>query len=477
MGNPPKCQVSRRLKMSETMNKSAKVIQTVFKKKRASNIVARFMRRTTQKRRAEFLKAICADSGVCMAFGTSRKKIIDFFGGFTNMDYAISPIKSIGNPSANGFVKEVKYEKRGYTSFAVLKSAANAAADNLAYEYIVGQFINMQSKRFPCFIDTYGLYYYNTNAAWNHSKKTANMNAQVLRKDLTLQKNPFDYSKMCEDSKLCSILVEHLKGVRSLGDILFNSPRVVDLQSFILYKLPFILYQIYLPLSLLRTVFTHYDLHQDNVLLYEPIKGKHIHYHYHLTSGVVSFKSPYIVKIIDYGRSFYNSDTLMKPLEIYHYLCAEPNCDLCGWESGLSWLDPVLNEDNFFISSCMNNPSHDLRLLDIIKHELDNPQTSNVSALPQPGRIMFNTMKLMLDKVVYRVGITDPNNVHSGTEPNQASGLPNNIHHVSDAEVELRRLVNDQFFKAANNMRYTDVNKIGDMHIYEDGRPVSFVPQ
>jgi len=475
MGKYPGCTITPRLKKIEKLNKSVKQIQQVFKKKRAANIVARFMKRTTQKRRSEFLKAICADSGVCMAFGTNRKKIMDFFGGFKNMDYAVSPVKKIGEASANGFVKEIKYEKRGYNSYSVLKSAARSGSDNLAYEYIVGQFINIQSKRFPCFIDTYGLYYYKDNAAWNNSKRSINMNAAQLNRALIPQNDPFNYKKMCEESKYSAILVEHLKGVKSLGNIFNNPPSDAVLNSFILYQLPFVLYQIYLPLSLLRTIFTHYDLHLDNVLLYEPIKGKHINYRYHLNNGIiVSFKSPYIVKIIDYGRSYYRSDTLMNPREIYDYLCAEPDCDTCGWDSGLSWLDPVLEEDNFFISSCLVNPSHDLRLMYILKNIFIS--NINTAGLPQNGQIMFDTIKDVLDKITYGVGITDLDKKGNGTEKNTASGLPVSINNVADAERAIRQLLNDPLINGANNMRYTDVNKIGDMNIYQDGRTVSFTP-
>lgn len=483
----PDCSVTRRLKKAEKLNKSAKVIQELYRRVKenkqankttnASNVVARFMRRTTHKRRAEFLKAVCSDSGVCMAFGTNRKKILEFFGGFTNMDYAISPVKSIGNVSANGFVKEVKYEKRGYASYAVLKSAANPGADNLAYEYIVGQFINKQAKRFPCFIDTYGLYYYNSNAAWNHSKNSANINASVLKRDLTLQKDPFNYKKMCEDSKHCAILVEHLKGVQSIGDIFNNTQYIHEMRSFLLYKIPFILYQVYFPLSILRNVFTHYDLHQDNVLLYEPIRGKHIKYHYHtVAGGVITFSSPYIVKIIDYGRSFYRSHTQIRPREIYENLCVEPACDTCGWDSGLSWLDPVLEDGNFFISSSKVNPSHDLRLMNIVKNEMNDPQTNNLARLPQNERVMYNAISTVLNKVVYEVGITDPDKAHAGTKPNNISGLPLAINNVGDAETELRDLLNHPLIQSGNIMRYLDADKIGDMHIYYDGRPVYFVP-
>jgi hypothetical protein len=57
---------------------------------------------------------------------------------------------------------------------------------------------------------------------------------------------------------------------------------------------------------MLSQVFTHYDLHYENVMLYEPVKGKHIEYNYHYPDHTVTFNSKYIVKIIDSGRSFYN---------------------------------------------------------------------------------------------------------------------------------------------------------------------------
>ena len=42
-----------------------------------------------------------------------------------------------------------------------------------------------------------------------------------------------------------------------------------------------------MPLATLSDVFTHYDLHLDNILLYEPIKNGYITYNYHLNSGKI----------------------------------------------------------------------------------------------------------------------------------------------------------------------------------------------
>lgn len=138
---------------------------------------------------------------------------------------------------------------------------------------------------------------------------------------------------MCQQSKYAAILIQHLKNVRTLGDSLTS--------NFIIYDLLFVLYQIYMPLSLLKYTFTHYDLHNDNVLLFEPIKGKYIEYHYHLqTNEIVNFKSPYIVKIIDYGRSYFSPEHPdLNPTDIYNHLCSEPACSpKCGSKSGFTFL-------------------------------------------------------------------------------------------------------------------------------------------
>jgi hypothetical protein len=77
-----------------------------FKKKVAAKKIAQFMANpeVQEKRRTEFLKSICSDSNVCIAFGTEDKKIQGFFNGFTDFQYIVSPIKRIGEVSANGFL-------------------------------------------------------------------------------------------------------------------------------------------------------------------------------------------------------------------------------------------------------------------------------------------------------------------------------------------------------------------------------------
>lgn len=129
--------------------------------------------------RIHFLKTICSNSGFCLTFGKEDNKIKEFFKGFTTFEYAVDPIKRIGKPSGNGFVNQLTYERDGYKAYAVLKSSMKAHTDNLMYEYKVGQYINTLTKKFPCFVETYGLFKYNDIIAYRfmqeeetHSSKT-----------------------------------------------------------------------------------------------------------------------------------------------------------------------------------------------------------------------------------------------------------------------------------------------------------------
>lgn len=106
------------------------------------------------KHRAAFLKSICSDSGVCIALGKQTKRISKHFKGFVNLEYVISPVKTIGR-GGHSFIKSITYERDGYTANAILKSSNRPYSDNLLFEYIVGQYINKQCLVFPCFIETY----------------------------------------------------------------------------------------------------------------------------------------------------------------------------------------------------------------------------------------------------------------------------------------------------------------------------------
>ena len=312
--------------------------------------IQRFMNRTKSKRREMYLKTICSEAGVCIAFGIEALKIKEYFRNFS-FDL-VDKIKKIGAPSANGFVNELQYSKRGYNAYAVLKSSTSFTADNLMYEYRVGQFLNKMSFLFPCFLETYGLFKYKSREHW-HDMKTTVMTPEIFRTLLVPQ--AYDFKVGCPESRYLAVLIQHIRGCKTVKEMLgpFTFQHILP-----------ILFQVYYPLFHMRKNFTHYDLHMDNVVLYEPAPGKYIQFHYHTPTGVITFDSPYIAKIIDYGRSYIHDGETSK--DIYDHVCQLPECPDCGADNGFGTF-PLSNERDFYhIVSQKKNESHDLRFLNSV---------------------------------------------------------------------------------------------------------------
>lgn len=454
------CRLARTFKMRK---RDCSVMQKTNKNQK-KQLIGKFMKNTSVKRKALFLKSKCPDSGLCMILGIDYKKIRDYFEWFVNFEYVQSPIKSIGAESANGFINEIKYERNGYVSYAALKSSKKTTADNLAYEYMVGFFLNNYVDKYPCFLATYGLYYYKDDDSWKHVKDTKMIQSTVLNDSLENSNayyNPNGNSgiqivPMCKRSKYAAILTQHVSNAKSVSDML-------DDHSFIMNELLNVLYQVYLPLSLLRENFTHYDLHMKNVILYDIGEGKYIEYVYHLTDGTkVQFKSRYVAKIIDYGRSYYNDDNKhhTNSKKIRKHLCKNSACnenDKCGNKSGLGYLDPenytVGNGD--YIVSTKRNVSHDLRLLNLVGNSVNRHFESEFT-------VYESMMYDMFGKVVFDSSY--------GTEEVVASGKKTHINNVVDAELELRDIIINSSVKAANDKYCKTKTKLYTLHVYADGK-------
>jgi len=315
-----------------------------------------FMNRTKHKRREMYLKSICSEAGLCIAFGIESIKIKEFFNHFSFE--LVDQVKRIGAPSSNGFVNELRYTKRGYNAYAVLKSTTSYESDNLMYEYRVGQFLNKMTFLFPCFLETYGLFKYKSYDEWNHMRTTKQVIPSVFRS--MLEPQPFDLSVGCENSRYMAVLIQHIRGCKTVRETLNEHT--------FQHILP-ILFQIYYPLFHMRKNFTHYDLHMENVILYEPVPGQYIEFHYQTETGVITFKSPYIAKIIDYGRCYFNDTEDSK--DIYDEVCQLPKCKKkCGDERGFSNFR-LSNERGFYhIVTQKKNESHDLRFLNSVLQTL-----------------------------------------------------------------------------------------------------------
>ena len=466
------CRLSYRYKMNKTnCNFTRK-----YKKSEAASMIRRFVNRNPVKIRREFLRTICSNSGQCLALGKESKKIRDYFEGFTEFHYLESPVKRIGAVSSNGFVNELKYNRGGYVSYAILKSSANSRADNLMYEYVVGRFINLMCERFPCFLETYGSYYYKDDSYWRAMSERKVNDKQFLKKSLKLEHNRnMNFGKACENSKHVAILIQHIKNVntkstQSIEGFLQNST-----PEYIVSELPHLLYQIYFPLAMLMNVFTHYDLHQNNILLYELDAGKYIDFHYHLSNNeIISFKSKYIVKIIDYGRSYFYQTKTMNSEVIYKNLCKWKQCGPnCGSDFGFNWFSGILEEDNYFIDTSQPNISHDLRLLSDIR--LDG----TAGSLPVRN-VHEKKINYFFRSLVYKSKFPSIDNdgdivSYYGTAPLQ-NGYPHRIHTVNDAFTGLTDILKITELQIDHDSNYLGDLKIGDLHIYQENKPMEFIP-
>lgn len=432
-----------------------------YAKKAATRKIGKFLRHRDPRVRAKFLQSVCSDAGVCIAFGTNSADIRKHFDDFDNFDLLSKPAERIGAVSVNGFVKELTYVNRGYVANAVLKSAAYFNSDNLLYEALVGFFLNKMSQRYPTFLETYGLYRYNADGlAYKECKGSKLTNPAVLSAGLTrIAQSAKDIGSLavnvsCISPISMAVLIQHLKSAKTIREKCYE-------RLFATKDLLYVLYQVYMTLGTLSTVFTHYDLHRDNVLVYEPVAGSHIEYHYHMGGGKETvFRSKYIAKIIDYGRCYYNdtssASNTSESKSFYDNLVCKECKPQCGKGRGYEWMTykPKQVKSASHISSQRSNPSHDLRLLYSIGNKVKG---------------MDPKLQTLMGRVVYGQGVSKGKEMY-GTEPRTDSGYPMRIHNVNDAFTWLQELARDPMSEVQNEIDYRGSKKLGELHVYGGDR-------
>lgn len=436
-------------------------------RKRSSRKIAYFMKKTESKRRSVFLNIVCSDSGVCVAFGKEINKIKKHFEDFSNFNL-LTRLNRKGTMSSNGFISELTFEKSGYIANAILKSTKTVSygsADSLLYEAIVGFFLNKMSLIYPCFIETYGLYKYNPSTYSYLESNTGIIDPNLISSDKnSLVKHQIDdylMSNICEPDNIhYSVLIQNLTNAKTLREMLLNDPSFLD------EDLMCVLAQVYLPLADMCDFFTHYDLHLDNILLYEPVPGKCIDFFYALDLDEVMFKCKYIVKIIDYGRSFFfdSSNPSLSSININDILIR------LGCDPILSGFQYFGKPDyaSYYISSYTRNMSHDLRALNDIKSykNLKSNKTKKVKTLSE--RLSANyTLNNFFNALHYKRTY--------GTKEVTLSE-PGIIQNVKDAAAYIVDIINSNEFQLENNSYYNSVPILGELSIdlYEK-TPTGFI--
>lgn len=410
-------------------------------KTKRRSIVTKY--RDTQ-RIAGYLKMICSDSCGCLVFARENTKVKTLFNGFNNFDLtAEKDVQKIGKNSVNGFGYEIQFEKYGYEASTLLKSSVNKYTDNLYYEYLVGiHFVNKMNIIFPCFTETYHILRNNSSSLKQEMMTLKKIPVDKIKENYEIlqvtQDKGFEIS--CMDSDKLAILVQYIKNPTPLIDFVENK------QIFNTITLTQMFFQIYGPLSQIRNEYTHYDLHGDNVLLYKLENETYITMNYIYKDRTITFKTNNIAKIIDYGKSFFESSDLSTS-RIKKKICLEKKCNInflqCGNELGYNLTDES-TEKNFYMSQLIPNVSHDLRLAYLLGKRINDN----------------SDLDILLKKVVYKTFYGTPQMIDN--KPHSE------ILNVIDIVNALQILISNTDYAKFNDKLYKNHRSIGELMIYMD---------
>jgi hypothetical protein len=483
---------------SRTKTQKARIIQKAFRQS------------VNTKLRPQFLSKVCPDSSECLMLGSNRDITMRFFEGFS-LKYTDS--YQLINSGANGSILKIKFNKHNYNSYGVIKISIPfdinkddikyikigdnmqshftyniyKIPDNMIYEYLVGLYLNEYVDYLPNFLETYQLFkikedksgigqykqllyeiYGKDTSVQNFNENFKNILSPVLVDDKG-EKQDINYVlnhmlkrfilDSCNDafniknfkrSYTYLLMTQYMREPFTLHSALIPTS---SLYNFMINHLIYILFQIYYTLHIMNSKFAHYDLHTKNVILYQPYKDGYIEYFYYLENGeIIQFKSPYIVKIIDYGRCYIEkySNEIKKVVD-------NSICHSSGY---------MINTDIakvFHMYYNKPNNSNDLRLFDSI---------NRITDVHYYNSIIYS----IFSKVVYGRGIYPDRLSIYGTLGNDMIGYPYIINNVSDAfysltDGVLKSLQNNQ------NRFHRKLKKKAEFHIYGLNQKYDFIDE
>jgi hypothetical protein len=399
----------------------------------------------------KIIKKYCENPDNCLALGPYGEYIKNYFEYFRKFKYIYNQgLKRIGGVSANGMLVEVPFMKNNYKAYTGLKCALKKTSDNLYYEYYVGKyFINKYLDIMPCFLETYDCYEFVDKQHWktfksyvknNELAKITSMSTFIRRIDTS--ENDFSlFEASCYKNRLICVLIQHFDKFISFYDEYtkhFDNIKF-DLQN--------IYYQILYPLCYLGDKYTHYDLHANNVFLYRPYRDQQcLVMRYHRNGNVIQFKTDHIVKLIDYGRNYFNNGVITSDTIVKQHICGKPDCDpSCGIDVGYGAVANNFNkpEDYYWINPTVPNVSHDLRFM---------------TSFPGINALMNCNLKYIND---------------AGT-PEDQTQIPNVINNIFSALDCLEPVVMP-INNADNEKKYAGWKVMSTIDIYDDGRPYNIV--
>jgi hypothetical protein len=415
--------------------------------------------RKHKKLEISYLKSMCGDVGICLSLNNNYDKIMNMFNHFTDFQYLLGSPKEIAS-GVNGVIRILKFKKTveniSFNSYVTLKVPRSINSDNLAYEYFVGHLcINHFCKYFPTFVETYGLYHLTKEARLRFINpvtqvlpvtKTQLTNGMSIIDPLN---NPADLIKVCSSSDLLCLSGQFYNNFitfKKYGETNTNN----NYSDF-----PFILFQVYYTLHHVKTFFTHYDLHYENVGLVALPDGYHIDYEYELIyngqPAVIRFKSKYIVKIIDYGRSYFQSQEppYTKSKELIKDITKRNN--LCSNKLELTHTN---------INNRVKNESSDLRFLRIVY---------GIATFKKVFK-NYPTLETALSNILFKGNYS--------TREKLTISVDGIIRNVTDAHNYLSYylLNNTDNSNGLNDAAYVGSNSLGTLTVSNLSKPMKFVP-
>ncbi len=421
---------------------------------------------------------------------------------FQNLDKYSSRIQKIGENSVNGFIRKLEYIAPRQRYSIILKGNQSTDSDNLVYEYLVGQCINVFSKFFPCFSKTYSLGVFEKLSFY--LKFLQNITADTtlpnplhtyivpLTNLTNLVENGCKYNQhvviFTQYIPIKLNLKQFLKNISTKMSESVEKYRIKNENIHALYQLTSILHITYQLLSSFSNMFTHYDLHLENLVLVEVPDNKIINVIFHYPDGsVLNYNIEYLPILIDYGRCFINCNQLdptkTNSKEIMKTVCSKdsirrpenPTCNkVCGNKVGYTFSTNYDEKtdtfepsglNNIFIDYTRKNISHDCRLLHEILHYFSFADVSQDSFIIQ--RLVGDFFD-RLQPMDNRFGTRE-------VEISQYSIKEPTIGNVIMAARKLTDIISDPQFNINNDTLLNSKPLYGTLHIWTDlSRPYEF---
>lgn len=311
-----------------------------------------------------------------------EKKIerVDVDNSHSSSVHLANEIKLLKKPDINdenySFVHKLVFNSGNTEIQGALKSTLDRDTDNLVYEYWAGMFINKYCKMVPFLTYTYALFQYKSEA---DVKKASKVTTQIEKfPKLKLICEASQYKKgdclpvdICNNADRFCLMNEFISDANSYENFIMSlSKKKLSLQD----KIDILgtTYMVYFTLYKLRSQFTHYDLHDENVLVTTPNNGELIKYVFNMEDGSkLEFETKYMVRIIDFGRSYFEGNS-----QYLEYVKKNEGCNSEDEENGEnSGLDFFTSRkcvaSDSWICPSKNNQSHDLRLFKLLQNVLN----------------------------------------------------------------------------------------------------------